>query len=123
MTEAEAFELTLLASANTVTSFTVYITFTFGFLAAAFFVGKQLTRPQAVIVSALYTFAALSAFINVLSDLEFYAAAISHMSDPVSQGGINTPEFWRAYMSILLGAGIVASLYFMWSIRRDGEDE
>ncbi len=123
MTEAEAFEITLLAGANSVTSFTVYITFTFGYLAAAFFVGKELTRSQVVIVSALYTFAALSAFLNFLSDIEFYAEALSYLPNAVSQSGLNSPFFWQIYMSILLSAGILASLYFMWSIRNSREDE
>jgi len=123
MTEAEAFELTLLASANSVASFTVYITFTFGYLAAAFFVGKDLSRTQAVIVSALYVFAALSALLNLWSDLEFYSLALSNLPDAVSQSGLNSPTFWRTYMGLLLSLGIGASLYFMWSIRVARSDE
>jgi hypothetical protein len=122
MTEAEAYELALMASANGVTSFTVYITFTFGYLAAAYFAGKHLTRNQALIVSALYVFSALSAMLNLLSDLDFYGTALSHAPTLAPQGALNGSEFWSIYMTVLLGAGIVASLYFMWSIRR-GNDQ
>ena len=121
MTEAEAYELALMASANGVTSFTVYITFTFGYLAAAYFAGDKLTTSQVVTVSALYLFSALSAMLNLISDLDYMGTALSHAPNLAPEGALNGAEFWTAYMSILMGVGILASLYFMWSIRRGGD--
>ena len=121
MTEAEAFELVLLASANAVTSFTVYITFTFGYLAAAYFTGEKLSTRQAVIVSALYVFSAMSACINFFSDMTFYEKAMSYAKDTVPDDAINSAEFWYIYMGILLLVGVLASLYFMWTIRHPGD--
>ena len=121
MSEAEAFELAMLAEANAITSFTIYITFTFGYLAAAFLAGKRLTKAQALIVSGLYVFSALSATLNFLSDLDYQAKAFSYAPSVLPEGTINDPLFWRFYMSLLFGSGIIASLYFMWSIRRNDD--
>ena len=48
MTEADTIEVAAICAANSFTAFTIYISFTFGFLATAFFVGNKLTRFQAV---------------------------------------------------------------------------
>ena len=122
MTEAEALELVLLASANAVTSFTVYITFTFGYLAAAYFTGKNLTTAQTFILSALYVFSALSAMLNFFSDMTFYAKALSYTEQALSDDIINSPDLWNTYMGILLASGILASLYFMRTVRHGDED-
>ena len=123
MTEAEALELTLLASANGVTSFTVYITFTFGYLAAAYFTGRHLTTSQVLIVSALYIFSALSALLNLLSDNAFYEAVLKQAPTLAPKSALVEVELWNIYMTILLSAGIIASLYFMWTVRNAEPEE
>jgi hypothetical protein len=123
MSEAEALELTLIASANAVTSFTVYITVTFGYLAASYFTGRKLTNSQALIVSSLYLFSAFGALLNLLSDNVFYAAALEHAPTLTPENALIEVELWNTYMTILLSAGILASLYFMWSIRHPATSE
>ena len=54
MTEAEAMELLLACVSNTISGFTVNISFTFAYLTAAFFVGARLTLFQTIAVSCLY---------------------------------------------------------------------
>jgi hypothetical protein len=83
MIDSDAFELVLLASANAVTSFTVYITFTFSYLAAAYFAGRELTSAQAGIVSSLYVFSSLSCVLNMLSDIDYFEATLA----PDAPGG------------------------------------
>jgi len=122
MTEAEAFEMAMMAEANGITSFTIYISFTFGYLASAYIVGKKLSLPQSIIVSALYVFSALCALLNVMSDLDYISKAWSYAPRVNPEGVINDPEAWKLYMCILLTSGILASLYFMWSMRRDSRD-
>ena len=123
MTEAEALELTLLASANGVTSFSVYITVTFGYLAAAYFTGRNLTTSQALIVSALFIVSALSALLNLLSDNAFYEAALIHAPTLAPKNALVEVELWNTYMTILLSAGIIASLYFIWTVRNAKAEE
>jgi hypothetical protein len=117
MTEAEAFEMALMASSNTVTTFTVYITFTFAYLIASFTAGARLTALQAFIASTLYVFSVLSTSLNTFSDLQYFKIAISHATNLTPPGAVNSADFWIAYLSVLQGAGIIASLYFMWSVR------
>jgi len=117
MTEAEAFEFALMAKANAVTTFTVYITFTFAYLAAAFFVGRKLTRFQALAASGLYVFSAMSAVMNHQSDLKFYKTALDHAGNLGPRDIVSNPDFWSIYLGSLLLVGIFVSLYFMWSVR------
>ena len=117
MTEAEAFELALMASDNAVTSFSVYITVTFGYLAAAYVAGAKLTTYQVIMVSCIYVVSAVSALLNLLSDVQFYEAALRAAPTVAPQNGLTSPDLWTTYMSILLSIGIFASLYFMHTIR------
>lgn len=117
MNDAEAFEMALLAGSNGISAFTVYISFTFGYLVSAFLVGRKLTVSQVIIVSSLYVFSSGSALLALVSSMSAQAVAIAQ-SPSYPTGTINTAEFWMIYMSVLLGVGIVASLYFMWSTRR-----
>ncbi len=117
MTEVEAFELALMAKANAVQTFTVYITFTFAYLAAAYFVGKKLTRFQSLAASGLYMFAAMSAVINHQSDVEFLGIALDHTGSLQPRELFSSSEFWSVYIGILSVIGIIIGLYFMWSVR------
>jgi len=118
MTEAEAFEWAMMAEANGITSFTIYISFTFGYLASAYLVGSKLSVPQVLIASALYVFAAISAVLNLLTDLDYVAKAWSNAPELNPEGMLYDPNTWKLYLGILLTSGILASLYFMWSIRK-----
>jgi len=118
VTEAEAFEIAQIASANALTAFTVYITFAFGYLAAAYFVGKQLSRTQAIILSLLYALSATSCALAHLGYLEAQGAASAQAPTYYPSSILNNTDFWRLYMGPLEGLGIFASLYFMWSTRR-----
>ena len=58
MSEAEFLEIINLHAGNAITSFTVYVTFLFGYMTAAYFVGAKLSLLQVTIVSLIYTLAA-----------------------------------------------------------------
>jgi len=121
MTEAEAFENALLAAANAITSFTVYISVTFGYLAAAYFVGPNLTRAQVAIFNSLFVFSAFSCLLSLDANLVTQSAAIAQAPVLYPEGLTNRAMFWRIYMDVLLAAGIFASLYFMIAARRSRE--
>ena len=118
MTEAEALEVAGIWVGNVIAAFTVYISFTMAYLAAAFFAGSRLSRFQALAASMLYTVAATSALISMLHSLHIYGASLA-MSPLI---GASTPfsdrDTWMAALSILLTGGILVSLYFMWDVRR-----
>lgn len=64
MTEAEAIELIAIFTTNVIASNTIYLSFTFAYLTAAYFVGASLSRFQAIFVSVLYALAANGAMMT-----------------------------------------------------------
>jgi hypothetical protein len=117
MNEAEAFEFSAMYIANVLTAFTVYITFTFAYLVAAFFVGRQLTRYQALVASILYVFSAGSAEISMLANIQWMGVAVAHAGNLAPTGIVQSTEFWEIYLGVLTSSGILISLYFMWDVR------
>lgn len=117
MTEAEILELMAAHGANAITAFTVYITFTFGFLATAYFVGSQLTRLQAIIVAGLYVIAAVAPSLTQIAYIQLTFTILE--SGPNLGHGITllNGTFWVWSMSIIQSVGIVISLYFLCSVR------
>ncbi len=123
MNEAEALEAIAAFSANGINAFTVYISFTFAYLAVSYLAGARLNRAQAISASVLYVFAAASAiganFTNTHAIgliLEEYGTVLKGAS------GFNM-DAWSVYMILLMTAGIVASLYFMWGVRKNDADK
>ena len=58
MNEVDTVELVATCAEMSFTAFGIYISFTFGFLATAFFVGSKLTRFQALVATGMYLVAA-----------------------------------------------------------------
>jgi len=117
MSEVEAFEMTLLAASNATDAFAQYITFTFAYITAAYFVGNQLSRFQVLAASGLYLFAALFAFGNSVTDIQWMAKAVEHTGDLAPEGIASNTDFWFTSAGSLMMLGILISLYFMWNVR------
>ena len=117
-----------------VLSTTIYLTVVSAFLGAAYIGGAKLTRPQAIIASAVFTFAGLFSAQQVYtffkefdSQLRTIGEMYRHMADVYDKPGwlINSEAVIEdseagLHEYILLGLmilGILASLYFMWSVR------
>ena len=118
MTESEVLELIALYGGNSITAFTVYISFTFAFLATAFYVGHKLTTFQTLAACGLFIFSAGS---SVLAETAYIQAmfAIKNEAPNVLDGMLLfSGNFWVPYMFALGTGGIIVSLYFMWDIRR-----
>ena len=117
MTESEAIELFSMLGANAVSAFTVYISFTFGYLATAYFVGSKLTMFQSMVAGGLYIFSAGSAglaqivYINRM--LEVTEKTASVLDNVFLWNGL----FWVWNMAVVQAVGIAVSLYFMWTVR------
>ena len=114
MTEAESLELAATFTANASTNFTIFISFTFAFLATAYFVGKNLSRFQFFAASGMYAVAAGSAATSCVGWLQAFDAIMeSKPTFPNLQRGV-----WVGGMSVLFAAGLLVSLYFMWDVRK-----
>jgi hypothetical protein len=92
----------------------------FGFLAAAYFIGAQLERLQALIFSGLYllwqiwTLAAISTRGVVMLELVAKVAELRGSSEVWSA---NVPQSLVVGLMLILPGALCASLYFMWSVR------
>jgi len=105
--------------------FTIYLSIVSGFLVVAYFIGNKLTAVQAVIVVVLFIF---SAGLQVWGIHEYQIAVqelltrkaelspLTNYQDTVLNNNGGT------IFAILMACGIVASLYFMWSIRHPREE-
>jgi hypothetical protein len=117
MTEAEILELVAVHGANAMTAFTVFISFTFGFLATAYFVGSQLTQLQTIVASGLYVISAVAPSLTQIAYIQL-TFTILESGPNLGQGfTLLNGTFWVWSMSIIQSIGIVISLYFMWSVR------
>jgi hypothetical protein len=90
----------------------------FGYLLVAYFVGSQLTRVQAAILNALYLAVSGASVFSLLTG----GLTIAGFADQYAMVSGNekiatvSPEY--TFFGIALNiACIVASLYFMWSVR------
>ena len=117
MSEAEVLDLVATFNANASTNFTIFISFTFGFLATAFFVGAKLSRFQALAASVMYTVSAGSAALSCVAWLQAFDAIIESKTTLLGTIPLFSAQFWVGGMSILFVTGMSVSLYFMWSVR------
>jgi hypothetical protein len=117
MTPYEMADLAQSNFSNSLAAVALYITLVFAYLAAAYFIGKDLTRSQVTILNALFlTFSVLNSF---------GVAAYTHLAVRLAiQSGSNNaasffaPRLWVAPMiGICCLLGITICLKFMWDLR------
>jgi hypothetical protein len=117
MTEAEALELVAMYTANAHTSFTMYISFTFAYLATAFFVGSRLTNYQAMAASGLYFISATAVVMALIANIQVWAEVAASTATLLDRLPLMNAMLWISYLSIITSIGILACLYFMWDVR------
>ena len=117
MTESDTVELAAICAANSMTAFTIYISFTFGFLATAFFVGSRLTRFQVFAATGMYLVAAVSMGLTSLVWLQATFAAKDGNTTFLDTIPFMNGNVWVSGITIILVLGIFVSLSFMWAVR------
>lgn len=114
--DASTHEAMAMWAANAITSFSIYLTFTFAYLTAAYLAGSKLSAYQAFVISTLYFFGALISLASVISNLELYTVLLNQdevLRSAITFGG----EFYIYAITPLFMVGIGVSLSFMWYIR------
>jgi len=118
MTEYEILDLMASVEAQMASQFTLYLTVISAYLVVAYFVGNKLTLPQTLIASILFMFGAggqvwglHKAGTRVAEYLD-KKAQLSPLS-PYEQQFSPNVHGWVIVMVL----GVIASLYFMWSVR------
>ena len=123
MSEAEALEIAMAGSANALSSFALYISFTFGYLTVAYFVGTSLTRIQALTASGLFLLAAGATAVSCIASCNAFETVLSEYPTILNAQPLWNSFSWQQVMSVVLSLGVLASLYFMYSIRLNGKLE
>ncbi|MEH6584871.1 MAG: hypothetical protein V7754_23345 [Halioglobus sp.] len=101
--------------------FGVYL---FGYLLVAYFIGATLSRPQVIVLNVIYVlftgYQLLRVFGGILlSDLhEGDLLELLEQRHGVAYPSLDIVNFeWAATITILHVFAVIASLYFMWSVR------
>ena len=121
MAEAELWELIAVHAANAMTAFNIYLTVTFAYLLAAYFVGAKLSKLQTGLISGLFIFSAGSGWLAMFIYLRraaIFQDMLASESEIYARTFLMGGKFWSVYMAILLALGMAVSLYFMYDIRR-----
>ena len=117
MTEAEALETAAAFSANALTSFTVYISFTFAYLTAGYVAAVNFTKFQLLVGSGLFVASAGSAGVSCVASSDAMMTILTSYPS-VLDNQISWSIPWAAVMSVVLSAGLLISLYFVYDLRR-----
>lgn len=118
MTEAELWHMHLLAVENASVGLQGVMTIIFAYLATAHFVGKNLTRFQAVLASFFFVIAAgVSSFMALV---EFRRAAffMVQLGGRFGVASISPNNFVIPLFAVLMALLIPASVYFMYQVRK-----
>lgn len=111
MTEYETLELTFSLISYGMTAMALYFTVVSGYLIGAYMIGAQLSRSQVWILTSLFIVFAIS---MVFGTFSFFAEASAF-----GERSLSSLEYWLApIIGLAEVAGIVASLKFMFDIRR-----
>jgi hypothetical protein len=118
MTEAELWQMMLLASENTFSGLAGVSTVFFAYLAAAYFVGAKLSRSQAALATVFFMAGAgcWSFFTFV-----FYRRAIYFMDELSKNYGIESfapNDTMLPVFPTILTLLILACVYFMYQVRK-----
>jgi glucan phosphoethanolaminetransferase (alkaline phosphatase superfamily) len=126
MTEVEVYEITYSGlevgaafMSNFASHVSIYLSLVFGYCVVAYTAGRNLTTFQVIVASIMFVVAAeMQAFMMgfwVVSAREL-VGALREINPEI--GGSGEPGVLQIFGIALWQAGILASLAFMWSIRR-----
>lgn len=109
------------------TMLAMYLSIITGYLVAAFVAGAQLTRPQALIATVTYLFGSVMMVVGMISWAEVinqyhstnaayweFIGATFYSAQANAAAETNVID---ALGLVLLVVGVLAPLYFMWSVR------
>jgi hypothetical protein len=118
MTEYELIDSLNSSMSLWLSSFMAYVSFLSAYLAVAYLVGKDLTRQQSIIISTLFCFSSgltLFAIWGLGTRIGYTVRAlnVANPDYPVAIG-----PGYREALFICCALGVIASLKFMWEVRK-----
>ena len=118
MNEGDAIEAAIAASGVVFSCFAIYISFTFGYLVTAYFVGYKLTRFQVIAANGLYVVAAGFMILVMTGWTQGMFAITETTATALDAVLLLKRGYWVEALFFLCGTGMLMSLYFMWDVRR-----
>jgi len=121
MQEAELFELVFTAGATAMTAFTFVVTFTFGYLTVAYFLGARLSRLELGVVTGVYLIASFMTFAVVMANVSAMRAFQEELADSQVYRKVSLfmdARIYEAGMPAVYLLSVVTCLLFMRNIRR-----
>lgn len=118
MNECDAIEAAIAAAAVVFSCFTIFISFTFGYLVTAYFVGYKLTRFQVAAATGLYVVAAGFMTLVMIAWTQSLFAITDSTVTALDSVRLLKRGYWVETLLFLCGTGVLMSLYFMWDVRR-----
>jgi hypothetical protein len=119
MSEAEILEMAHMTTGNMISSFAIYVSIASAYLIVAYLVGDKLTRPQTILVNALFIIVMLIS-INLVRMLSveanlFYSEAV-RLGSKTSMAplGGEAMIYFSTLVNLLI---LVGCLKFMWDKR------
>ena len=121
MTEAELWQLQLLAAANTEQAFQGVLTIIFAYLVTAYFVGRRLTPFQSALVSLFFLLGAAGASFMAIVEFRRAAMFMEQLTRQFGVVSISPNAVVIPLYAVLMGLLIPAAVFFMYQIRRNPE--
>jgi hypothetical protein len=121
MTEYEMTDIMMSRFATMTDQAALYFALVSGYLLAAFVVGARLTRLQVIVVNSLFviwTLGLLVGWNSALDAVRELELAIHQLNQPSVGGDLSASAASAYSFSLVQIIGIIASLIFMWSVRR-----
>ena len=119
MTEAEALGALIELADLSASQVTLWLSSTFAYLTASYFVGNALSRFQCLLVSALYLFVSALYGSAIIMHANAWVVLRESQKTILDQVWIaQNMSGWEAAISIFLISGTIGSLIFMYTVRR-----
>ena len=120
MTESEVIEALSEISMNAATYLTIFISVTFAYLTVAYLVGSSLTRFQAFMASALYLLTSIMTGTATVGFTDTWQKLHAREQSVFNDVWLYQNTEWLVMLLPALTLVVLASLYFMFDIRRRG---
>ena len=123
MTESELIEAITSYFDIALVALTLYVTICSGYLIVAYMVGGNLTNSQALIVSTLYCFvAATTTYAFHTWSVRSFDYLSFQESSGLSSIELGATPSMGSTLTVIMLAGVLACLKFMWDIRHPKTD-
>ena len=117
MNEFDVMELILLHAENVISSFTVFLSLLFSYMTVAYLAGKKLSTVQMAIISLIYSAASISWILSALTNAYSFESVVAEYPEYIRTSLWELP--WSILVIIVTCSATVASLYFMYDVRRE----